>query len=273
MAETLRSGLWFRRHYEKRLHVYGDDMASPVRWLPRWIAAEFGTLATLLVAASALLAFARIAEEVTDGETHGFDEWLLLAFRNPNDLADPIGPTWLEIAMRDITSLGSTTVLAIVTLAAVLYLVMDGKRASAALVTIAVCGGAVLSYLLKFGFDRPRPDLVAHLVEVHTLSFPSGHAMGAAFTYLTIGALLARTQPRRRIKIYVLTVAVLLTLLVGVSRVYLGVHWPTDVLAGWCAGSAWALICWTFALWLQRRGGIEPTPPEDIPPEEVTPPA
>jgi undecaprenyl-diphosphatase len=107
---------------------------------------------------------------------------------------------------------------------------------------------------------------VAHLVEVSTLSFPSGHAMGSAVTYLTLGALLARTQPRRHIKIYVLTVAVLLTLMVGISRVYLGVHWPTDVLAGWCAGSAWALICWTVALWLQRRGGIEPTPSEATPP-------
>jgi undecaprenyl-diphosphatase len=243
-------------------------MVRPARWLPASITAESGTLVTLLAAASALLAFAVIAEDVLEGETHGFDERLLRAFRNPNDLADPIGPPWFEIMMRDITSLGSTTVLTIVTLAAVFYLVMDGKRASAALVAIAVSGGAVLSFVLKSGFDRPRPDLVAHLVEVSTLSFPSGHAMGSAVTYLTLGALLARTQPRRRIKIYVLTVAVLLTLMVGISRVYLGVHWPTDVLAGWCAGSAWALICWTVALWLQRRGGIEPTPSED-----VTPPA
>jgi undecaprenyl-diphosphatase len=241
-------------------------MVRPARWLPASITAESGTLVTLLAAASALFAFALIAEDVLEGETHGFDERLLRAFRNPNDLADPIGPPWFEIMMRDITSLGSTTVLTIVTLAVVFYLVMDGKRASAALVAIAVSGGAVLTYVLKFGFDRPRPDLVAHLVEVSTLSFPSGHAMGSAVTYLTLGALLARTQPRRRIKVYVLTVAVLLTLIVGISRVYLGVHWPTDVLAGWCAGSAWALICWTVALWLQRRGGIEPTPSEDVMP-------
>jgi undecaprenyl-diphosphatase len=243
-------------------------MVRPARWLPASITAESGTLVTLLAAASALLAFAVIAEDVLEGETHGFDERLLRAFRNPNDLADPIGPPWFEIVMRDITSLGSTTVLTIVTLAAVFYLIMDGKRASAALVAVAVSGGALLSYVLKFGFDRSRPDLVAHLVEVSTLSFPSGHAMGSAVTYLTLGALLARTQPRRRIKIYVLAVAVLLTLMVGISRVYLGVHWPTDVLAGWCAGSAWALICWTVALWLQRRGDIEPTSSE-----EVTPPA
>lgn len=244
----------------------GRRLVRSTRWLPGWITAEFGTLVALLAAATALFAFASIAEEVVEGETHGFDERLLRAFRNPEDLADPIGPPWLEIMMRDITSLGSTTVLAIVTLATVFYLVMDGKRASAALVAVAVAGGAVLSALLKSGFDRPRPDLVAHLVEVSTLSFPSGHAMGSAFTYLTLGALLARTQARRRLKIYVLTVAVLLTLIVGVSRVYLGVHWPTDVLAGWCAGSAWALICWTVALWLQRRGDIEPTASEDAMP-------
>jgi undecaprenyl-diphosphatase len=110
---------------------------------------------------------------------------------------------------------------------------------------------------LKLGTDRPRPDLVAHLVEVHTASFPSGHAMLSAVVYLTLGGLLSRVERPRRIKIYVLSVAVILTLLIGVSRVYLGVHWPTDVLAGWCAGATWAMLCWRVALALQRRGEIE----------------
>jgi undecaprenyl-diphosphatase len=121
----------------------------------------------------------------------------------------------------------------------------------------------LLSALLKDAFGRARPDLVPHGVEVHTLSFPSGHAMLAAATYLTLGALLARVQPHPRVKTYVLTVAAVLTVLIGVSRVHLGVHWPSDVLAGWCVGAAWALLCWMAAVWLQRRGQVERGVEED----------
>jgi undecaprenyl-diphosphatase len=124
-------------------------------------------------------------------------------------------------------------------------------------VLASVGGGIALSSALKVGFERPRPDLVAHLVDVHTLSFPSGHAMVSAVTYLTLGALLAQIQAREGLKAYVLGVAVVLTLLIGLSRVYLGVHWPTDVVAGWCAGTAWAIGCWVIATWLQGAGRIE----------------
>jgi undecaprenyl-diphosphatase len=135
------------------------------------------------------------------------------------------------------------------------------KRGAALLVLASVGGGALLSTLLKLSFERPRPDLVPHAVAVYTASFPSGHAMLSAVTYLTLGTLLARIQPRRRLRAYIVAVAVLLTLLVGTSRVYLGVHWPTDVLAGWCLGAAWAMLCWAVALWLQRRGRVEADTP------------
>jgi undecaprenyl-diphosphatase len=125
------------------------------------------------------------------------------------------------------------------------------------LLAVSVGGGTLLSTLLKLGFDRPRPDLVAHLVDVRTLSFPSGHAMLSAVTYLTIGVLVARVSPKRRIKVYVTAVALVLTLAIGLSRVYLGVHWPTDVLAGWSIGAAWAMACWLGAVFLQRRGSVE----------------
>jgi undecaprenyl-diphosphatase len=157
----------------------------------------------------------------------------------------------------DITSLGGTTVVTLITLAVLGYLLFDGKRAAALLVLISVAGGAALSSVLKLGFDRPRPDLVAHLVEVQTLSFPSGHAMVSAVIYLTLGALLAQVQAHNHLRAYILSVAVILTLLIGISRVYLGVHWPTDVVAGWCAGAAWAIGCWVIAAWLQARGKIE----------------
>ncbi|HKH34153.1 MAG TPA: phosphatase PAP2 family protein, partial [Beijerinckiaceae bacterium] len=121
----------------------------------------------------------------------------------------------------------------------------------------AVGGGMLMSTLLKLGFARPRPDLVPHGARVYTASFPSGHAMLSAVTYLTLGALLARVQPRRRIKAFFLGLAILLTIVIGMSRVYLGVHWPSDVLAGWCGGAAWAALCWFVALQLQRRGDVE----------------
>jgi undecaprenyl-diphosphatase len=218
---------------------------------------ELVPFAILAFVAAMLAAFGKLAGEVLDGDTHTFDEALLLALRNPVDPADPLGPAWLEHVMRDITSLGSFTVVTLVTLGAIGYLLIDGKRAAALFVLTAVAGGAVLSELLKHVFARPRPDLVAHLVDVQTLSFPSGHAMLSAVTFLTLGALLTRVQSRKRLKAYLLSVAILLTLLIGASRVYLGVHWPTDVLAGWCAGAAWAMGCWVLATWLQGSGRIE----------------
>lgn len=234
-----------------------NGLPPSLRDLPGRIFSEMTVLVALLGAALGLLAFAFVADEVVEGETHAFDEAVLLAFRVPGDPADPIGPRWLEIVMRDVTALGSTTVLTLITLAVAGFLVVDRKRAAALFVLVATAGGGLLSYLLKLGFDRPRPDLVAHLVDVSTLSFPSGHAMGAAVTYLTLGALIVRTESKRRLKAYVLAVAVGLTLLIGFSRIYLGVHWPTDVIAGWCAGSAWALLCWIVVLLLQRRGQVE----------------
>ena len=139
----------------------------------------------------------------------------------------------------------------------IIYLLLAGKRAASLLVATSVGGGIVLASLLKFFFQRARPDLVPHGAEVYTASFPSSHAMMSAVVYLTLGALLARIAEAPRLRIYFLALAALLTAMVGVSRVYLGVHWPTDVIAGWAIGSAWAMFIWLIALWLQRRGRIE----------------
>ncbi|MGE0580562.1 MAG: phosphatase PAP2 family protein [Steroidobacteraceae bacterium] len=212
-----------------------------------------GVLAALFLVAGALLAFAELAGEVVEGDTRAFDEAVLLSLRSPTDTADPIGPPWVEAAFRDLTTLGGTSVLTFVTLATLGYLLLAGRRATALLVASAMLGGSLLSALLKAGFERPRPDLVAHLVEVSSKSFPSGHAMLSIVTWLTLGTLLATVQPTLRLKSYVLGVGIAIALLVGVSRVYLGVHWPTDVLAGWCVGTAWALLCWLVAGSLRRR--------------------
>jgi undecaprenyl-diphosphatase len=231
---------------------------------------EIGPLVSLAVFGVCAWGFLALASEVLEGETDALDTKLLLALRNPQNLADPIGPGWLEESARDITGLGGYVILTLVTLSALAYLLMAKKRGAAVLVLSAIVGGMLLSTLLKLGFERPRPDLVSHETRVYTASFPSGHAMLSAVTYLTLGALLTRIQKRRRIKAFIMTVAVLLTLLVGVSRTYLGVHWPSDVLAGWAVGAAWASLCWFVALQLQRRGQIE-KPGETSPPSSSKP--
>jgi undecaprenyl-diphosphatase len=224
----------------------------PLGWL-----LETGTLVSLLAIGGAVLLFAELVDEVLEGESHTFDTAVLLALRNPLDPSDPIGPVWLEAMLRDVTTLGGTAVVTLITLAVVGFLLVASMRGAALLVLFSVIGGTLLSSLLKFGFDRPRPDLVAHLVQVQTASFPSGHALLSAVTYLTLGALLARVLGQLRLKLYVMGVALFFTLVIGSTRVYLGVHWPTDVLAGWLVGAVWAIVCWRIALALQRRGEVE----------------
>jgi len=218
---------------------------------------EWPLLAVLGLGAAMAWAFVELADEVVEGDTREIDTRLLLALRTPGNPSDPLGPAWLEETARDLTALGGFTVLTLLTLAAVAYLLFKAKRHAALAVFVAVAGGQLLSTLLKLGFDRPRPDLVPHEVEVYTASFPSGHSMMAAVTYLTLGALLAGAEADRRMKTYWLGLALLLTVLVGISRVYLGVHWPSDVLGGWVVGAVWAIIAWLMLQWLQHRGEIE----------------
>ena len=160
--------------------------------------------------------------------------------------------------MRDLTSLGSAPVLALFVLAVAGSLVVRRQLHALALVLVATLGGEGLNLLLKGLFDRPRPDLALHLAQVNSPSFPSGHAMESAVIYFTLAALLARLVQPRPLKLYFLGLAAFLSFLVGFSRVYLGVHYPSDVLAGWTAGLAWALLCWTVASYLQQRGAVEP---------------
>ena len=222
--------------------------------LTNWF--EFPVLLAGLIIAGGLWGFEELMEVARDTTPHAFDTEILLAFRQAGHPDVPVGPPWLEGAMRDITSLGSSSVLVLIVTAVIVYLLLIRRPRTALLIFVAVAGGQLLSTLLKAGIDRPRPELVSHLVNETSLSFPSGHAMLSAVTYLTLGSLAARFLPGRTTKIYVLSLAVLITLLVGVSRVYLGVHWPSDVLAGWCAGFAWAMLCWLAARLLQRRHAV-----------------
>jgi len=158
--------------------------------------------------------------------------------------------------MTSLTAFGSVTGLLLVCAAVIGFLLFSDRVRTALFVLAATSAGIVLAGLLKQIYDRPRPSLVPHLVEVTSSSFPSGHAADSAIVYLTLAALLARTVQERPLRIYIIGTAILLTLLIGVSRVYLGVHWPSDVVAGWTIGAAWALAC-SLALARVRLPGGE----------------
>lgn len=220
---------------------------------------ERGELLLLLGALGAVVltfGFIALAGNVLEGDTQAFDERILVALRKRDNPAVPVGPAWLHAAALDLTALGSGTVLGLTVLAVVGFLLLKGIWRSALFVFGASCGGWILNAVLKEVFARPRPDVVPHLREVMTLSFPSGHAMTSAAIYLTLGALMMRIVDRGVVRFYCMAVAMLATGLVGATRVYLGVHYPTDVLAGWLIGLSWALLCWMVERALERQAGL-----------------
>ena len=231
--------------------------------LPRlaavWKKSGWKEFVVLLIAGTFCLCswgFIELADDATEGDYDEIENRIMRALRQADDPSLPVGPWWSGEMARDITALGGATVVTLMTCLVVGYLVLRRAYGATALVLVAILGGYLLSNTMKNIFDRPRPSVVPHLAEVVSASFPSGHSMVSSVAYLTLGALLARTVARRREKVYFIVASLLLTLLIGLSRVYLGVHYPTDVLAGWSAGIAWALLCWTFAYWLQRRGTL-----------------
>lgn len=201
--------------------------------------------------------FAALLGEVREGETMNFDSHILKAFRRPEDPSRLIGPKWLESVVRDVTSLGGVVVLAMVVLTVAIFLLLIKRYHMVCLLLVCTIGAAVINSTIKDLVERPRPKVVPQLMKESSESFPSGHSAMSAAVYLTLGGLLAQTVSRRRLKLYFLFVAMTLSGLVGLSRVMLGVHYPTDVLAGWTTGLVWALLCWLAARYLQRRGAIE----------------
>jgi undecaprenyl-diphosphatase len=222
-------------------------MTTVVRRWHQWRKLERKEITWLLVGLAAcvlLFGFMALAGEVSDGDTTAFDTRILRALRSADDPSRPIGPAWVEYAMLDLTALGGPTVLGLVVAGVLGFLLLQGRYHTALVVLVASVGGELANTLLKTMFMRPRPDVVPHLREVLSPSFPSGHAMQSAIIYLTLGAMMMRIAERRLTKVYCLGVAVLLTLLVGISRVFLGVHYPSDVIGGWIVGFVWASLCW-----------------------------
>lgn len=232
--------------------------------------AELGALAALFIAAGGLSAFLWIADEMSEEGPRGIDYRVLMFMRPGPDPHDALGPAWLQHAATELTTLGGTTNLTLFVLIAVIFLLLHRRVASAVFVIIAVLGGTGISELVKTLFGRDRPPLIYRAVETSNASFPSGHAMLSTITYLTLGAMLAQVMPERRQKVFVFTTAVLLALIIGASRVFLGVHWLTDVLAGWSLGAAWAMVCW-LAAWSIRRFLAQHRTPVPEPPVNEQP--
>ena len=208
---------------------------------------------SMLVVAALAGGFGIIADEMSEGETSAFDNAILLLFRDPANTADPLGPPWLQEAVRDITALGSFSVLALILIFAVAALAMSGRRGTALFVAASVIGGEILSTIFKNAFNRTRPDFIDP-ERVLSASFPSGHAALSAIVYLTLGTILAGSTEKLQLRIFYVGAAIFLTIIVGISRLYLGVHFPTDVLAGWALGIAWALLMGVaYRIWELRH--------------------
>lgn len=210
----------------------------------------------LVLVAVLLGGLGMIIDEVTEGDTLNFDQAVLLALRVPGDPTSPIGPTWLPEVARDITALGGVAVLTLLTILVTLHFILRRKARPGVFVALAVISGTVLSNILKGLFDRPRPELTA-IAEYGKGSFPSGHSTMSAVVYLTLAIMLAVTEKRRVLKVFYVVAAIFLILVVGLSRLYLGVHYPTDVAAGWAIGASWAILWAVVASWLRDRGQVE----------------
>lgn len=217
---------------------------------------EARVLIGIMLAAGAVWGFLNVADEMAEGETDAIDRHLILLLRTPGDLNDPIGSKNVEEAVRDVTALGGTTLVIVVSVVAILSFLFHKKRIHALVMAAVVLAAWVSSSVMKAFYGRPRPELVPHEAYVYSASFPSGHSTMSAAAFLTLAMLVASLEPRRRSKALAYALAALVIVGVGVSRVYLGVHWPSDVLAGWCLGAAWALAGWVAlrALGGQARG-------------------
>ena len=236
--------MWFASKFETVRH-------RTKQVLHRW---DFLSLVLLTVAFSALWGFIEIADEVREGQLQRIDSQILHLFRDPSDPGNPIGSRQVEETVRDITALGGFPILILLFVSAVTVLWLERRHRAAVWLSVAGLGAALLSTLFKGLFQRGRPTLIETQLLPESYSFPSGHAMLSAATYFTIAALLVHVVPRKRTRAFILGIAFVLTVAVGVSRIYLGVHYPSDVLAGWAVGVGWAAVCW-FAAWRVRARG------------------
>lgn len=227
-----------------------DNIKSFIQQLK---AEEFTILLSLLIVLLGLWGFLELTDEVLEGGTKSYDEWIMSLMQSSESASHRMNE-----AMRDITALGGTAVLVIILIAVSGFMALQ-KNYRFALLTLLTSGlGVLLTILLKNLLQRERPDFLPKLVEVSTHSYPSGHTMMSAVVYLTLAAIVAFQQEQKRTKFYSIFMGLLLTFLVGISRIYLGAHYPSDVFAGWAVGLAWAASCWLIVKWAGWIDALEP---------------
>jgi undecaprenyl-diphosphatase len=222
---------------------------------------EIAAVTALFVIALGVVTFAAVADEMAEGEGQAFDQ-AVLTWMQPV-AGEPRGPWWLKEAATDLTSLGGISVLALFASIAIAFLLIQRKRLSALLLVLGLAGGVALSEGLKAVFERERPPSAFQAVDTLNASFPSGHALLSTVFYLTLGVMLTRAFPRTHLKAFVLGAAMTVALLIGLTRVYLGAHWASDVVAGWCAGAVWAMALWLVAYAMERRQAVSDSGPHD----------
>lgn len=208
----------------------------------------------LLIPLAAGFGFLGLALFIASGRSFAFDTSLVLLLRETGDPATPLGPPWLREAMRDLTALGSFVGLGFMTLTASLTLWVANQRRLAIGLVISVLAATLTSTGLKILIGRERPDIVEPVALTFTASFPSGHAFLSAVTLLCIAGFVGLAARRVEITRLCLVLAWIMIILIGFSRIYLGVHWPTDVIAGWCLGIAWSSLAVALAGQGMTRG-------------------
>lgn len=232
--------------------------------------AEVAAVIALLIIALGVFVFVRLADNLPQIDGEGFD-WLVLGAVRPiaGDPSMPWGPWWLHEAAMDISSLGGISVLGLFALIALGFLLMSAKRLSALLLVVGLAGGVFLSEGLKAVFDRARPPQAYQVVDTLNASFPSGHALLSTVFYLSVGVMMTRAFPRRRFKAYAIGVGIVIALLIGLTRIYLGAHWASDVFGGWSVGAAWAMLLWLVAYAAERRQRVNHSRLQDEPSTKV----
>ena len=163
------------------------------------------------------------------------------------DGARTIGPVWLEYGFVQITALAGWPIIVLLTVALSGLFLIRKQFKYLGVILAVIIGESVLVSMLKSFFDRERPDFIYHLVEVGTKSFPSGHSASAAAFYLTVGLMAANMSSVPVVRRYIMTISIVVIMLIGASRIFLGVHYPTDVIAGFAIGAAWASAIWLIS--------------------------
>lgn len=231
-------------------------------------AAEVRTLVVIAAIAAGVWVVASLGVHVRHGRTEGLDPAIIEALRVPGHPHQPIGPRWLQDVMRDITALGGATVTVLAALLVFAALAFHKLWRRGVMLLAVVAMAQLTDELLKGLFDRPRPDFAPPGTFVYAQSFPSGHSTSSAALWMSLAMIAASFETEEEAKIFWFVIAGVVIVAVGFSRVFLGVHWPTDVLAGWTLGTSWALVGWLARRLLAPRGEA----PEPVSPAEPAAP-